>query len=65
LKLIRVITDVPESERLLNASAIIATEWAKTPHKSLKIANSRLIIIPTTLDSVPYFFLTSGSEVFW
>ena len=64
MKLIRVITDVPESERLLKASAIIETEFERIPHSSLKTARIRFMIIPTTLESVPYDFRTLGSDVF-
>ena len=45
LKLKSEITEVPESDRLLKASAIIATEFDKTPAKTLIRARIRFIII--------------------
>jgi hypothetical protein len=53
LKLISVITDVPESQRLLSASATIATDPDITPAKILIPARIILTIIPTMLERVP------------
>jgi hypothetical protein len=65
LKLIKEMTDDPASERLLSASAVIATEAASKPAKILIIANTKFVAIPTMLDIVPYCFLTAGDPKFF
>ena len=52
LKLIRVITEVPESERLLKASAIIATDPAVTPARIFIAARMKLTIMNLKLNSI-------------
>ena len=60
LKLTNVMIDEPASERLFNASAIIAADALIIPIKSLIKARNIFVHIPTTLVSEPYAFLTVG-----
>ena len=53
LKLRMVITEEPASDRLLNASAVMAMEPLKTPARYFPANSSTLRRIPTMLHSIP------------
>ena len=57
-----VIKDIPASDRLLNPSAEMATEWLKNPIIIFSIHKNRFRIIPTTLDKEAYLFFAAVSE---
>ena len=53
LKLRSDITEAPASEKLLSASAVMATEEESMPMISFAVESSMFVIIPTILASVP------------
>ena len=57
-------TEDAASERLLNASAMIARECIPTPISSLAANSNTLQQIPTILDKIPYLVRTSALSVF-
>ena len=60
----KLMTEDAASERLLNASAIIARECIPTPISSLAANSNTLQQIPTILDKIPYLVRTSALPVF-